>query len=279
MKPAKFIVSSTALGTAIILAVSTLSAQETRRPDPPRTGEMVFDGMGPAIAFGGGRQLGVTVSDPKATESKDGGVRIDSVTDASPAAKAGLKAGDLVVEYDGERVRSSRQLTRLVQETPEGRPVRIAVLRNGQRQTVEATPEARDTPWYGEIDGDRIRREVERGMQGARDFRLEPPGMRTSRGRLGVSVESMTPQLAAYFGARDGGVLVSSVADDSAAKKAGLKAGDVILTVNGARVTDPQALVQELSNAGGEITLGVMRDRKETTVRATLSPAGVSPLW
>ena len=59
----------------------------------------------------------------------------------SPAEKAGIKAGDVVVEYDGERVRSARQFTRLVQETPEGRTVAIGLLRDGKKQTVNATPE------------------------------------------------------------------------------------------------------------------------------------------
>ena len=70
------------------------------------------------------------------------GVRIDGVDDDSPAAKAGLREGDVVVEFDGERVRSARQLTRLVQETPDGRAVKMTVTRGDARQTVEVTPEA-----------------------------------------------------------------------------------------------------------------------------------------
>ncbi len=151
----------------------------------------------------------------------------------------------------------------------------MAVLRNGQRQTVDATPEARASARSFEIDGDEIRREVERGMQGFRDFNM--PGMAPSRGRLGVSIESLSPQLAEYFGAKDGGVLVSSVTENSSAKKAGLKAGDVITSVNGTHVRDSEALVRELSKAGGEVTLGLVRDKKETTVKATLeSPATFS---
>ena len=71
-----------------------------------------------------------------------GGVKIDEVNEDSPAEKAGIKAGDIVVDYDGERVRSARQFTRLVQETPEGRSVAIGVVRDGKKQTVNATPES-----------------------------------------------------------------------------------------------------------------------------------------
>jgi serine protease Do len=236
---------------------------------------------------GRGSQLGVMVRDLEGdTAAKNTGVEIEEVTPDSPAAKAGLKSGDIVTEYDGERVRSARQFTRLVQETPEGRSVRMAVLRNGQKQTLEATPEAREFSWTMEVDGDRILREAERGMrEGLRGFRMDPPafnfrfddgfpGVRgMPRRRLGVSVEGLSLQLAEYFGAKDGGALVSSVTADSAAAKAGIKAGDVITTVNGNRVRDAEDLVRELSDADSdEVTIGLLRDKKETSVKATLEP-------
>ena len=158
-------------------------------------------------------------TDPGSTA---GGVKIESVEDDSPAGKAGMKAGDVIVEYDGERVRSARQFTRLVQETPAGRQVPLAVLRNGQRQTINAAPEARGMAWDFDIDADQIQREVERGLDGMRAFRLPPPAdgfrfdelpgsLMAGRGRLGVTVESLTDQLAQYFGAPDGGALVTTV--------------------------------------------------------------------
>jgi len=285
MPAPKFIVSCAVLGAAVVAAVSTLGAQEPRRPEAPRRDAVVADGRGFAAAFGMGSQLGVRVADLDAAGAKgaaQAGVRIEEVTASSPAEKAGLKVGDIVVEYDGERVRSARQFTRLVQETPEGRQIRMAVLRNGQRQTVDATPEARAFTWNVDVDGDRIRREVERGMPRMFDFRFDDrtPGFARPRGRLGVSIESLTPQLADYFGAKGGGVLVSSVAEDSAAKKAGVKAGDVITSVNGTGVAEAEALVREISKASGEVTLGLLRDRKETTIKVTLEAprAGGSPL-
>ncbi|MGH9200585.1 MAG: S1C family serine protease, partial [Vicinamibacterales bacterium] len=98
-----------------------------------------------------------------------------------------------------------------------------------------------------------------------------PGALLTPRGRLGVAVESMSDQLAEYFGAKDGGALVSSVSADSPAAKAGIKAGDVITTVNGSRVRDAGDVVRELSNAkADEVTIGLLRDKKETSVKATL---------
>jgi serine protease Do len=276
-----------ALGLGLAVAVASLVAQD-RGSAPLERGErremMVLDGRG--------SRLGVMVRDLEAAEvtpTGPGGVKIDDVDRDSPAEKAGLKAGDVVVEYDGERVRSARQFTRLVQETPEGRQVNLAVVRDGKRQTLSATPEARAFSWHMDIDGDRIRREVERGLRGfdgLREFRVDPPafgfrvdpdvwGSPMGRRRLGVTVDSLTDQLAQYFGATNGGALVTSVAQDSPAERAGLKAGDVITSINGNPVRDAGAIASELSQAPGEeVTIGYLRDRKAATAKATLPPRG-----
>lgn len=286
MKNLKFGVFCLGLATAVGGAVAGLGAQdrvEVRRA-PARGAVTMLDGRG--------SQLGVVVSD---VDAKQGvGVKVDEVRDDSAAAKAGLKAGDLVVEFDGERVRSARQFTRLVQETPDGRTVKIAILRNGQKQTLEATPEARSFTWDMNIDGDRLGREIERGMRGVepplfffRDRDGREPGhfefrvpdgagsgdvfrMRSSRGRLGATVQELSSELADYFGAKDGGALVSGVTKGSAAEKAGLKAGDVITSVNGDRVDDADDLIRELENAKGEVSLGVIRDKKAIVLKALL---------
>ena len=282
MRYTKFLVFCTALAVAVAGAVISVGAQGTtaRRAQAPR---IAGSARGPAIFLDGrGSQLGVMVRDLEGdAAAKNSGVEIEEVTPDSPAAKAGLKSGDIVTEYDGERVRSARQFTRLVQETPEGRAVRMAILRNGQRQTIEATPEARESSWSMSFDGDRILRDAERGL---REFKMNPPPafkfrfddgfpgfMASPRGRLGVSVDSLSDQLAAYFGAKDGGALVSSVTADSPAAKAGIKAGDVITTINGSRVRDADDVVRELANAkSDEVTIGLLRDKKETSVKATL---------
>src|SRR5688572_17551729 len=282
MKNIKFGLFVLGLTFAIGGAVS-LAAQD--RAERKRPNVMVLDGRGV--------QLGVVISDVDAKDAA--GVRIDEVSADSPAEKAGLQEGDVVIEYDGERVRSARQFTRLVQETPDGRTVTIAVMRNGQKQVVDATPDDRASFDLG-IDADRLRDDIERGL---RDFRFEPPvfdfrfddrGPREyrlpemvmpfmgPRGRLGVTVQSLTPELEEYFGAKNGGVLVSSVAQDSAASKAGLKAGDVITSINGERVADSGELMRELRDLSGEVTIAVLRDKKELTLKTVIDePRGSSP--
>ena len=219
----------------------------------------------------GGSQLGISVSDTT------NGVRVDTVREGTPADKAGIREGDLIVEFDGERVRSAMQLTRLVRETAEGRQVPLAVMRDGKRQTLQATPEAR-----GLADGDMLDG-LERGLRDLPQFRVLPPIYRYDnrprrfefehRGRLGVTVQSLTPELEEYFGAKNGGALVSSVSQNSAAAKAGVKAGDVITSINGRQISDSDDLTRELRNLSGEVTIVVLRDKKELTLKATITGA------
>jgi serine protease Do len=262
------------LGLGCIGAVASIGAQDGIEQTPPqeRRSVMVLDGRG--------SQLGVMVRDldEAATATlKSGGVRIEEVTAGSPAEKAGIRTGDIVVEYDGERVRSARQFTRLVQETPDGQSVSVVLVRNGERQRVTAVPEARSFSWDVTVDGDRIWREMERSLEGLRGFNFRLEGGRrglmfqSTRGRLGVTVDTLTDQLAAYFGANDGGVLVTSVSPGTPAEKAGLRAGDVITSINGDRVRSAGELTDELAQAGdGELTIGIVREKKATTLKATV---------
>ena len=96
------------------------------------------------LTSGAGSQIGVTIRDLTDEDLKGkastGGVAIENVEAESPAEKAGFKAGDIVVEFDGERVRSGRQFTRLVQESATGRTVPAAVVREGQRVALNVLP-------------------------------------------------------------------------------------------------------------------------------------------
>jgi len=188
----------------------------------------------------------------------------------------------VVVEFDGERVRSAAQFSRLVRETAEGQTVKMTIMRGGQKQTFEVTPDRTMTSRL-EIDEDRLHRDIERGLRGldrlpsfnfnGRPFDWDDRGMpsRTPRGRLGVQLDLLTPQLAEYFGAKDGGVLVSGVTPGSPAEKAGLKAGDVIVSVNGQPVQDVGDLRSELRDMrSADLSIGIVRDRKEATLRGTI---------
>jgi serine protease Do len=291
MKRATFAVFGLALAGAVTVAVASVVAQAPQNPQDEqgrrRPRVMMLDGRG--------AQIGVTID-----EGSDG-VKIADVDQDSPASKAGLRTGDIVVELDGERVRSARQFSRLIQESPAGRSVKVGVMRDGKRQTIDVTPESR--PFGFGIDGERIGRDVERSLRqleprlreleprlreleprlrefrfdGPFDFDFNLPRLTSPRARLGVQLNELTPELAEYFGAKDGGVLVARVNKDSSAEKAGLKVGDVITSVNGDRVRDVDDLVDELRDRDGEVTFGVIRDKKEASVKATIEDARPRP--
>ncbi len=99
-------------------------------------------------------------------------------------------------------------------------------------------------------------------------------------GRLGVQVQSMSPELRDYFGApNDAGVLVSSVVAGSPAEKAGFKAGDVILDVDGEKVAAAADLPRERGGpeGGAEVMLTVLRDRKKNSLTAKIEERGEVP--
>jgi serine protease Do len=251
-------------------------AQGNTQDRPERRGRAM------TVLAGRGSGIGVQISD-----RSEGGVVIDDVVEQSPAEKAGLKRSDVILEFDGERVRSARQFARLVQETPSGRSVKVTIAREGQRRDVQVTPDERrgDVMVSGDIMGDYFR-----DFDFGRDFqhfgdRMPPfnfnfdfaPLLGSSR-RLGVTTEELTGQLADYFGAKDG-VLVSSVADNSAAARAGIKAGDVITSINGSRVGSREDLLRGLRDASSDdVQIGIVRDKKESSVTAKIeSPQRRTP--
>lgn len=221
------------------------------------------------VLAGRGAEIGVRI-----TDRTEGGVVVEDVQPDSPAEKAGIKRSDVITDFDGERVRSARQFERLVRETPPGRRVKATITREGQRRDVEITPsEGRDAAMI--FDGDRMRERL--GDLAGRfpdlnfNFDFDMPGSLSGR-RLGVTVDELSHQLAEYFGTKDG-VLVTNVIEGSAAARAGLKAGDVITSINGSRVASREDLMRGLREATSEdVTIGIVRDRKESSLKATIEP-------
>jgi serine protease Do len=237
------------------------------------------------ILAGRGASIGVSIRDVMPAEAggqPQAGVLVDEVRPESPADKAGIKRGDVVIEFDGERVRSARQFSRLVQESTPGRTVKATIVREGRRSDVQVTPddERRGDVMVSGDFGDYFRdfgRDL--GRWGDRfpafDFNFDWPGLASGR-RLGIMVSELTSQLADHFGVKDG-VLVTSVTDGSVASRAGLKAGDVITSVNGQRVGSRDDLLRVLRDADRDsqtgsvdLSIGIVRDKKESTLKATI---------
>jgi len=250
------------------------------RPDPgTRTREFT-------MLAGRGAALGVSIRDLDVSEADKqklpGGVVVSDVGANSPAEKAGLKRGDIVVEFDGEHVRSARQFTRLVQETTPGRAVKATVVRDGKRTELQVTPDERrgdllmSGDWSGYF-GD-LGRDLGRLGDQLPNFTFDLPSVVASGRRLGVTVDPLTDQLASYFGAKEG-VLVTSVTENTPASRAGLKAGDVITSIDGTKIRSREDLLRGIRDArdGDEVSIGIVRDRKESTLKTKIDAPRRTP--
>jgi serine protease Do len=271
------VVNSAALACAAVLAVAIVPGGAVRAQSRD-TLVRAFDSRGSRI----GATLAVEDADNKDAK---GGVSIETVEPGGPADRAGIKAGDAVTEFDGERVRSVRQFLRLVQESTPGRGVPVVLSRAGQRVTVNVTPERltlSDDFGFRYLDGPIARLAIPPSPPPPPAAPVAPRAPRPpamlfdmfglrNGGRLGVTVEDLDSQLAEYFGVKDG-VLVKTVAEDSAAKKAGLKAGDVITSVNGRHIYDSSDVTRAIDRVegDGDVTIEVMRDRKTQTLKGKL---------
>jgi len=205
------------------------------------------------------------------------GVEVTCVDEGSPAAKAGLKPGDVVLEYNGERVEGGEHLMRLVRETPPGHIAKLLIWRNGANQTLAATIGQRQPGIIALSPNDDVLALSPPPMP-------EIPTMPTIRMPdipralmswrspvLGIESESLNPQLAEFFGVKEG-VLVRAVGANSAAEKAGFKAGDVIIKVDGEKVATPKEISGILESARAKKTLPVtvVRHQKEIVLNVTL---------
>ena len=236
----------------------------------------------------GAASIGVTIRDvtsedaAKAKMAQPAGVYVESVREGTAAAKAGLQAGDIVIEFDGERVRSASHFTRLVQESVPDRQVAAVVVRGTSKQTLNVIPEAVGTNFLSR----NLFRPQDLQLQVPRNFNfdVEPNFLRRalplSGNALGVSVTPLSEQLAAYFGVKDG-VLVNDVTTSSPAASAGLRAGDVITAINGEQVSSAAEITRALrDNRNETVDITITRDRKSQTLKATVPtrtpPAGRS---
>jgi serine protease Do len=281
--------SAIVAAAGIGLALAPVAHGQNRELRAQEPGSRVVQVLG-----GQGSWIGVSVRDVADDDvarmklPAAGGVVVEEVTRESPAETAGVKSGDVIVEFDGERVKSTRQFTRLVQETLAGRKVQASVVRDGQRVPLSVEPRASGRGRYFSDfdlipDFARSWLPPEPPAPPAGPAAPRPPAPPAppamygfdfeelfGRGsaRLGVTVGDLQPQLADYFAVKEG-VLVTSVTSGSPAAKAGVKAGDVITTLNGATVTSPADLRQRTSklNDGDEISLGIVRDKKPMTLK------------
>ena len=213
------------------------------------------------------------------------GVAVERVAENSPAAQAGLQPNDVIISFDGEEVKSTRKLTRLVSEVAPDHKARITILRGGSEREITVTLGRRNIP---QMEYGNFRMENIPNLKELRELKeLEriplPPTSPTppnfgddnvfiwrmdSNRQLGVSVTSLTKQLGDYFGISEGkGLLVNNVRENSPAAKAGIRAGDIIVEVEGKTVGNSADLVRTINEKKeGAVNLTIIRDKARQTI-------------
>jgi serine protease Do len=278
---------------AIFAAAPAMAQTPPTPPVPP-------DALTPPVPpmnwndWGKGSYLGIGVQEIDAARAKDlklpeeSGVEVTAVVEDSPAAKAGLKEHDAVLQFNGERVAGVEQFVRMVRQTPPGRQVKLLIRRGGADQTIAVTLAKRDFPRemqrFGEQmgrqfgPGSKFQRDMEKLQEelGSHDWQIPdmpegPMGWRSTTS--GIEAESLSGQLAGFFGVKQG-VLVRAVTKGSAAEKAGIQAGDVITKVGATDVTRPNEVSRLIrqTESGGTVPVTVFRNKQQLTLSVTPGP-------
>jgi serine protease Do len=254
-------------------ALVPLSFAQTAPPAPPRA-------RSAGVAVQNSSYLGVGIMDVDAAGAKalklkeERGAEVTEVDPSSPAGKAGVKVGDVVLEYNGQPVQNKAQLQTMIRETPPGHEAKLSIWRNGAAQSITATIESRrmvtiaGEPWYAVEAPAMPPMPAMAPMPPMPNMDFDIPRIQAimKNSILGIAGEPLgdEQQFAEFFGVKDG-VLVKAVDSNSAAERAGIKAGDVIVKVGDTRVGSLRELAVALRTARskGAYTVIVVRNKKE----------------
>jgi len=197
-------------------------------------------------------------------EQGAGGVLVNDVVEGSPADEAGLRRGDLITAIGGDAVKTPQELRRVVRALEAGDEIEISILRRTEPQTLHAT--------LGELERRSRRSWSDRGPRRMEFFT-------DSRPTLGVSLQDMDGDWERYF-ATDAGALVIDVVEESAAEKAGVQKGDVIVEADGSTIAGVDDLHDALDNfeAGDEFNFVVLRDGERQSLSAELEESSFDRL-
>ncbi len=225
---------------AVLMFAAVLSAQQLYAAGKPWIGVYMQD-VTPDLA----EAFGLSVNK---------GVVINDVAHDSPADKAGLQPKDVILAWNGATVDNSQTLTELVGDSKVGDNAKLTISRGGKEMDVTVTIGERSEQDLSSRGGTR-----ERYLKQLQNTIGKMPG-------IGVSMEPLAGKLGDYFGVRDGnGALITDVAKDTPAEKAGLKVGDVIVKVDDKSVEGPSdvsSAIHEMKK-GDKVDLVVVRDKAE----------------
>ncbi len=176
------------------------------------------------------------------------GALVSQVTQGSPADKAGIMRGDVIVSFDGHAIHEMNDLPFLVAKTEVGKKAPVIVVRKGEEKTLQVV--------VGQMKEEK---------------EAETPAETKGGNILGLGLDNVTPEIATKLGMSTAtGVLITRVESDSPAEEAGLRAGDVILEVDQEEVKGVQAFSSKMAGyPKGQAAL-LLINRKGNTLYLTL---------
>ena len=174
------------------------------------------------------------------------GALVAQVEENSPAAKAGIESGDVILEFRGKAVSKSADLPALVASTPIGEKVEIKLLRDSKEETVKV-----EIGNLNDISGN---------------------GGKASATTRGLSLSTLDDEARKELGFRGKGVRIDSVKAGSAAERSGLRAGDIIIGVGGKRVEDVKSAQRLLEKANSKRPVPLLIYRNGQNIYLALQP-------
>lgn len=181
------------------------------------------------------------------------GVLVSSVNPGEPADKSGLRAGDIVVSFDGRRISDLSDLPRTVANTSPGKTVEVKIIRDGKEKSVFVK--------VGTKADEEMARVVPEEKDGATDK------------RFGLSAQPMTPDIAKRLGKREAdGVIISSLKPDSPAASAGLRRGDIIKEIDRKPIRNMADYSRAISEAEKSDVVLFLIERGESTLYVVVKP-------
>jgi len=180
---------------------------------------------------------------------KSRGALVTFVATNSPADRAGMKVGDVIIEFDGNKIDNSDKLPLVVARTPVGKDVQVKVIRDKQEMNLSIS--------ISQLKEKEV-------VASAKDKK-----------NLGLTVQNVTPQVAESLGLdRTDGVVVRAVRPGSAADEAGLRRGDFILEIDRKRIKNLSDFQNAANSINKDEVVLVLVDRGETTLFLTLRAPG-----
>jgi serine protease Do len=208
--------------------------------------------------------LGVSIEDLDRRDKKefnvDYGVLISRVEMESPADEYGLMEDDVIQTVNGIKIRRPHTLTRVIRKFKPGDNAKISVIRDGSKKSISVVIGkmkkvghysysfvAPNKTLFGFFGGDKV--------------------------YLGVQLRELNEDLAPYFGVEpENGALVMDVEEDSPAEKAGFKSGDVITKIDGEEISEPDDVVEIMSDyeEDDEVDISIIRRKRKQIIKVTL---------